>query len=423
MQGDGFATEGATVGAPVGATAGGGSGGRSARVAGSWLPWHVSPRQADWLVFGVALMLSAGVLAKAHPQPHHVATLVALPFGTIPLLWRRSHPGPVLAVLFASFTIPALFVHEPTGAGLVFGGYAAAVYGERRVRRVAGVLAVPVLIVAFSAVYTTGSARALGHVTGVAFGYGLAWVHGDRTRTRRAYLAELEDRARRLHRERDDHALRAAEQERTRIARELHDVVAHHVSVIAIQAGAARATGEAHPDRALQTLGLIERSARTTLGELRALLGVLRSGDAASPLRPQPSLARLDELLEETRAAGIDVEVRREGTVRSVPAMVDLCAYRVVQEAMTNIGKHAPQAHVHLLVRYTSRELRVTVVDDGPGASGGSGGGSGGGSSSGHGLIGMRERVSLVGGTLALGPALGGGFRVEARLPLAGVRS
>jgi len=245
----------------------------------------------------------------------------------------------------------------------------------------------------------------------VAFGSGVAWVAGDRTRTRRAYLAELQERAAQLEREREEHVRRATDEERSRIARELHDVIAHNVSVIAVQAGAARTTAAADPDRSRATLELIERTARSTLGELRALLGVLRKSGEPAPLRqPQPTLAQLDELVAQSRDAGLHVELRVEGEARAVAAIADLCAYRVVQECLTNAMKHAPGANVNVLLRYGPRDLLVTVVDDGPGpAEAGP---------AGHGLIGMRERLALVGGTLAVGPALGGGFRVEARLPI-----
>jgi signal transduction histidine kinase len=379
----------------------------------SWPAGRFTPRQVDWMVFGAALLLSAPALVHVAilGEGGLDAGLAVLPFGTVPLLRRRSHPGPVLAVLAAAFLVSAVFVRaELNGAGLLFGVYAAALYGDRRVRLVAGALAAAVLAVSFGLLLATGSARGLGHLTGIAFGYGVAWVLGDRTHTHRAYLAELEERGVRLERERDEHARRATAEERNRIARELHDVVAHNVSVIAVQAGAARTTSRSNPERAVEALGLIERTARGTLSELRALLGVLRKVDGSAPLRPRPTLGRLDELVRQAHEAGVDVEARVEGTARPLVAVVDLCAYRVVQEALTNAIKYAPHANVHLLVRYGTSSLRITVVDDGPGAPEGG--------PVGHGLIGMRERVALVGGELRVGPALGGGFRVEARLPV-----
>ncbi|HEX6674559.1 MAG TPA: sensor histidine kinase [Actinomycetes bacterium] len=377
-----------------------------------WMAGRFTPRVVDWMVFGAALLLSGPALAHAALVGHRgvAVGLVALPFGTVPLLWRRSRTGAVLAVLTAAFVVSATSVRaELNGVGLLFGVYAAALYGDRLVRLVAGIVAGGVLAASFGLLLATGSSRGLGHLVGVAFGYGVAWVLGDRTRTRRAYLAELEQRAVRSERERDEHARRAAAEERNRIARELHDMVAHNVSVIAVQAGAVRSTWVG-PERAMDALGLIERTARSTLSELRALLGVLRKGEGAAPLRPRPTLGELDELVGQAREAGIRLEARVEGTARPLVAVVDLCAYRVVQEALTNAIKYAPNANVHLLVRYGAGSLLITVVDDGPGAVDGG--------SAGHGLIGMRERVALAGGELHVGPALGGGFRVEARLPI-----
>jgi signal transduction histidine kinase len=260
-------------------------------------------------------------------------------------------------------------------------------------------------------VLATGETRTLGHLTLSAFGSGVAWVLGDRARTRQAYLVQLEERAARLEREQEDNTRRVAEAERNRIARELHDVVAHNVSVIAVQAGAARIASQEHPARANETLGLIERTARSTLAELRTLLGILRRADGERPSRgPQPTLAHLDALVAHARDAGLRIEVRIDGSLEGLPATVDLSAYRIVQEALTNVIKHAPGASVHLLVRRNERTIDLVVVDDGPGAAPDPSGGQG--------LIGMHERAALVGGHLTAGAALGGGFRVRAQLPV-----
>jgi signal transduction histidine kinase len=376
---------------------------------------RLTPRQADWVAVGVVTAASvAGVAyAASVDQTLAVAPAVAtLPLAALPLLWRRSRPGSALAVLAIAFVISTAFGWPmPHGLGLVFGSYAAALYGDRPVRTVAGVVAVAALLIGFATLIDAGSARALEHSAGLTFGYGAAWVFGDHTRIRRAYVAELSERALRLERERDGYARRATEEERTRIARELHDVVAHHVSVIAVQAGAARSTGSSDPQRLIQALGLIERTARSALGDLRILLGVLRKAEASpAPRNPRPTIEQLDELIGQARHAGIGLEVRRQGHAQPLPSLLDLCAYRVIQEGLTNVIKHAPAAQVHLLIRYEPHQLAITIVDNGPGASASSG--------VGHGLIGMRERVTLVGGQLQVGSALGGGFRIEACLPL-----
>jgi signal transduction histidine kinase len=202
--------------------------------------------------------------------------------------------------------------------------------------------------------------------------------------------------------------------ERTRIARELHDVVAHHVSAIAVQAGAAEEIVERNPQRARQALHVIQETSRQALIEMRALLNVLRSGDEVGCERePQPGLAQIDRLIERTRAAGLAVTLRLEGAVQPLPDALDLSAYRIVQEALTNSLKHAGPAHACVLIRYADRMLELEISDDGlgglaPPVS----------APQGRGLIGMGERVALFGGDLTAGPAPGRGFQVLARLPL-----
>jgi signal transduction histidine kinase len=382
--------------------------------AGPWPAGRFTPRQVDWIVVGTVALLSLPALVHAGLEGNRPVAigLATLPLGTVPLLWRRSHPGLVLAVLAAAFAIPAIAGDvEPNTVGLLFGVGSAALYGDHRVRLIAGVGALGALLLAFAVVLATGETRTLGHLTLSAFGSGVAWVLGDRARTRQAYLVQLEERAARLEREQEDNTRRVAEAERNRIARELHDVVAHNVSVIAVQAGAARIASQEHPARANETLGLIERTARSTLAELRTLLGILRRADGERPSRgPQPTLAHLDALVAHARDAGLRIEVRIDGSLEGLPATVDLSAYRIVQEALTNVIKHAPGASVHLLVRRNERTIDLVVVDDGPGAAPDPSGGQG--------LIGMHERAALVGGHLTAGAALGGGFRVRAQLPV-----
>jgi signal transduction histidine kinase len=205
----------------------------------------------------------------------------------------------------------------------------------------------------------------------------------------------------------------AAMGERARIARDLHDVVAHHVSAIAVQAESARLTTEGLPDEGRAYFEAIGQTARDALTEMRRLLGVLREDANGEPARdPQPSLARLNELVETARTAGTPVTLTLEGTVVTLPPGVDLCAYRILQEALTNVRRHAPGAEVEVRLEYAPVALRLRVRDHGPG------GESPG--VDGHGLLGMRERALMVGGTLSTGPADGGGFVVEAELPIKG---
>jgi signal transduction histidine kinase len=247
-----------------------------------------------------------------------------------------------------------------------------------------------------------------------------AWVLGDSIRTRRAYFAQLEERARRLEKEREAQAKVAVAAERARIARELHDVVAHNVSVMVVQADGAAYVLDAAPDQAKQALETISTTGRQALAEMRRLLGVLRTGDdpESGEYVPQPDVGQIEELVEQVRKAGLTVDFRIEGTPRPLPSGVELTAYRIVQEALTNTRKHGgPKVGASVRLVYFDDGLGLLVEDDGRGSShelyqdGGADG-------RGHGLIGMRERVGMVGGTLDAGPRPGGGFRISALLPL-----
>jgi signal transduction histidine kinase len=199
--------------------------------------------------------------------------------------------------------------------------------------------------------------------------------------------------------------------ERARIARDLHDVVAHHVSAIAVQAETARLTTEGLPDEGRAHFESIGNTARDALGEMRRLLGVLREDAQGEPDRdPQPGLARLNELVDTARAAGTPVRLTLSGGATQLPAGIDLCAYRILQEALTNARRHAPGAPVDVELEYEVDAVRLRVRDHGPGLSEPD--------ADGHGLLGMRERAIMVGGTLTVGPADGGGFSVEAELPI-----
>ncbi len=256
----------------------------------------------------------------------------------------------------------------------------------------------------------------------------LAWVLGDSLRTRRAYYAQLEERATRLEKEREAQTKIAAAAERARIARELHDVVAHNVSVMVVQADGAAYVLDSAPDQAKQALETISGTGRQALAEMRRLLGVLRTGegiagggsgkDGVNEYGPQPGVDQLSELIEQVRGAGLEVNFAIEGTPRPLPSSIELTAYRVVQEALTNSRKHGgPGVGATVRLAYGNEELSLLAEDDGRGAQrdlyedGGTDG-------LGHGLIGMRERVGMVGGSLETGPRPGGGFRISAVLPV-----
>lgn len=246
----------------------------------------------------------------------------------------------------------------------------------------------------------------------------LCWAWGRLTRVRGAYLTELEDRANRLERERDAQAKVAVAAERARIARELHDVVAHNVSVMIVQADGAAYVMDNSPQQAKEALATIASTGRQALVEMRRLLGVLRTADAAEEYVPQPSVEELPELLDQVRTAGLPVEFSTSGEVRELPRGVELTVYRIVQEALTNVRKHGgPNVSARVAVDFGDRDLNVLIEDDGRGstdeqlARGGLDG-------QGHGLIGMRERIGMVSGSLDAGPRPGGGFRIRAVLPL-----
>jgi signal transduction histidine kinase len=232
-------------------------------------------------------------------------------------------------------------------------------------------------------------------------------------------VAELRDRAERAEQARDEEARRRVNEERMRIARELHDVVSHTIGVISVQAGVAAHLLERRPDKAAESLAAIRQASDEALGELHAMLGVLREGAGdgdRAPLTPAPGLAELDALVAQAAGAGVEVTVSLVGEPRRLPAAVDLAAYRVVQESLTNVVRHAGASRAEVAVRHTDGQVVVEVTDDGRA---GSGAGSGSGNGAGQGILGMRERARSLGGSLEAGPRPGGGFRVQAILPAA----
>jgi signal transduction histidine kinase len=221
---------------------------------------------------------------------------------------------------------------------------------------------------------------------------------------------EAKNRASRAEREREERARSAVTEERARIARELHDVVGHSVSVMTVQASAVRRLLRPEQQRERESLLIVEQTGREALAEMRRMVGVLRRPEEAPALAPQPSLEHLDKLVEQVREAGLPVELRVEGDPLPLPAGLDLTAYRLVQEGLTNALKHARAQHAEVLVHYSDGHVELTVSDDGRGAGDHDG--------SGHGLVGMRERMTVYGGELEVGPRPEGGYRLRARLPV-----
>jgi signal transduction histidine kinase len=345
---------------------------------------------------------------------------------TAPLAMRRRYPvGAFLAVLAAGGLQLAL-VSEPIGSdvAVLIVLYTLAAYRPRRIA-VPGLLACLLGCALAVARWVPGHDKdnwtALGVVLAFYCLFALtAWLLGDMTRWRSGYYQALEERAARLERERDAQARIAAAAEQTRIARELHDVVAHNVSVMVVQADGASYVLDTSPELARTALSAISATGRQALTEMRSLLGVLRSaspGTAGADFGPQPGIEQLSGLLEQARAAGLPVSFTVAGTPRPLPQGIALTAYRVVQESLTNARKHGGAGvTATVTLRYGEFDLGITVTDDGAAPPRDSDG-------LGHGLIGMRERVELFGGTISAGRRPGGGFQVAVTLPAAQPRT
>ena len=386
-----------------------------------WL--RARPLLADALLAGLLAAFSLVALVYANGdcdgdcRPGGTAATALILAQTLPLAWRRRHPLAVSLVTglatagYGLAPYPDLAMPVPVG-GLV-GMYSVAAWGSRRAALVAGGVAAAVVAVVMSLPRTDAD---LVDAAFASLGLAGAWVLGDRARVQRALAAELSDRAVRLEREREGEARRAVASERARIARELHDVVAHHVSMMVVQAEAGPLAVERDPARAAGAFEAIAATGRQALVEMRRLLGVLRGDGQAPSLAPQPGLDQVLSLVEQVGRAGLEVELVVEGEKAPLPAGVELSAYRIVQEALTNAVRHAGPGRARVLVRYGERDLELTVRDEGGG--GGAAPAGGPPTRSGQGLVGMRERVSLFGGELHAGPGPDGGFTVAARLPL-----
>jgi signal transduction histidine kinase len=359
----------------------------------------------------VALDIGQAVVAGVIPGEPRLTGLgvLLLLAQAVPLVWRRRAPLVVWVI-----------------TGVAAAGYGIGDYPDRllplgplvalytvvqsRSRRVVAMIAAVSLALAAASAAAAGDSDARDYLFGALL-VGLTVVLAEQLRTRRAYLAEVEARAAQLARARDAEARHAVQDERVRIARELHDVVAHHVSMVVVQAEAASVDAAPAVRTALEA---IADTARSALMELRRLLGVLRNSDDPAALAPQPGIAQLDSLVQQVRDAGLPVQLRVEGETRALPAGIDLSVFRIVQEALTNTLRHAGPAHACVAVRYRDDYVEVEVVDDGAGTA------EQGSAEPGHGLIGIGERVAMVDGRLRAGPRPEGGFAVVARLPVRG---
>lgn len=367
-------------------------------------------RRIDYRIWdgSLALALSGGTalvfaLRLHRPdEPPGVVGLALVVVAALSMAWRRRAPLVVLGIVGAAVSAASLLGYWPEFVALEgIAAYSAAAYRDRA--RLARVMTPIVVVTSIAIGIGERSERGLNWIAVAAdliVTFGIPVLLGRMTFNRRRRAALDRELATR----------EAVAAERGRIARELHDVVAHHMSIMVVQAGAARAVGRSDPAAAAQSLRQIEASGRAGLAEMRRLLEILQANEGQDGRTPQPGLARLGDLVGEMRATGLPVETVVEGEPRALPPGVDLSAYRIVQEALTNALRHGGGAKARVLVRYEPEALELEIADDGRlpvdvAASGG------------HGLIGMRERVQLFGGELDTGPRPGGGFLVRARLP------
>ena len=372
----------------------------------------------------VATLAIASLVEIAFGQPHGggwygppAATVPLALLTTLPLLWRTTRPLAAYAAVLAgvaalvALSTPHQGPFEPFAA-LVLGAYSVGAHTHGRRARAGVALLLGPLAAGGIANLVVGFQRQTDFLP--AFGWiGAAWLVGRIVHGRWQRTVELEALALELDEQREMQARVAVVDERARIARELHDVVAHNVSMIVVQAGAAARILEGEQPDVREALAAIEVTGRETVDEMRRLLGVLRRAEDGPALAPQPTLRELDALAAHVREAGLPVELRVEGAPHPLPLGVDVSAFRIVQEALTNALKHAGRpARAWVTVRYEPGAVEVEIEDNG------NGGGIGGGT--GHGLIGMRERVALYGGRLDAGRSDGGGYTVKARLPLGG---
>lgn len=350
---------------------------------------------------------------RAHPASLLAYAFIAVAF--LPLAWRRRFPVTILAVtgmaaavydllrLPRSFALIAMFIALYTVGTL---------YDRWRLVAITVAIGAVSLAVAMpdwnSTLFYAEIARVLAPII-------VAAALGDAARNRRAFLEEAQQRARAAEATHEQEARRRVDEERLRIARELHDITAHSLSVIAVQAGAAAHVIDSDPEEARRSLRAIRETSRSALQELRGLLGVLRgNGEDPAPLAPTPSLSRLDELTHPLEEAGFALTAESEGDLETLPAFADATAFRIIQEALTNVLRHAQPGSVTVSVKRAATALAIVIADSGPALAGGEP------AVQGHGIPGMRERAAAIGGTVEAGPTRSGGWRVSALLPLSG---
>jgi signal transduction histidine kinase len=363
---------------------------------------------AAGFVVGSALLAGASTLG-----PPGYGLLVA---GAAALLVRRKHPVAALA----GTVIPAFaydLLNYPGGLCTIAVGVALFSVADAGHPR-AGISAIVAVVGGFLAIgVVLGRGHVVDLITALWFGGWLvaSLILGETTRSRRAYLEEVEQRAVEAERSREAEAHRRAREERIRIARELHDVLAHRISMISVQSGVGAHLLDRDPDQARSALVAVNQASKEALQELRATLGLLRQVDGPEPRSPAPGLAQLERIIASTAAAGVDVRLGVSGQRRDLPTGIDLAAYRIIQESLTNVIRHSRAATARIAIAYRRTDVVIEIEDDGHGVDEGAPSAGGG-----NGLLGMRERAAALGGELETGRGSAGGFRVRARLPLDG---
>jgi signal transduction histidine kinase len=371
-------------------------------------PWLIDSLLATtFLVIVLVAHFGAENASARYHDPNLLSVVLTIGVA-VPYYFR--HHAPVAVLLISTACVVALTVGDyQTGAGpfvLLVGLYTVAAWCGARERAIGagGVLTGLIIVAVVGIPGSNGVDIAFQFVV-----FAAAYLFGSTVRNRRLYSEQLEGRANALERERNEETRRALAEERLRIAQELHDVVAHSMGVIAVQAGVGAHVIDTEPGEAKKSLEAISRTSRSTLAEIRRMLGGLREDEGVSYV-PTRGLADLDRLVRDMESAGLHAEVRAEGTTTELSPGVDFTAYRIVQEALTNVLKHAGRATATVVIGYEDEALRVEILDDGRGVNGRAAPG-------GHGLVGMRERVGVYGGSFEAGPRIGGGFRVAVRLP------
>ena len=382
-----------------------------------WLRRH--PFAADSILAGVLCVLAVGAHWNAPLPPHGTGPSV---FGTVlvsltalPIALRRRHPIAVLAVVaIAEETVGIIGYPNSGWISLMVAVYTLAAHCSGRPRAVAAKIFAVCTLLVLVAGLIAGKLEVGDFISSIVFLVG-AFVLGDNLQRRRLHVAELGEKVEQADRERELIAQQRTQDERSRIARELHDVVAHSVSLMIIQAGAARRSIATSPEQAEDALRSLEATGRQAMDELRRVLGVLRTTERdGTQLSPQPSLSRVRELVDGDPSLAVELHESGQPPL-DIPPSVELSLFRVVQEALTNVRKHAGQVrHVGVTIAYETEQIVVQVVDDGRGASVAL-------NADGHGLVGMRERMALCGGTVSAGPKPGGGWQVRASAPLVAV--